>query len=176
MSGLLTVQNMEGNKTLFETKDNGIIEWQRNGDPMGEDVQQVSEEVAKDRDFVKACARGVLRVLDDEDGAEASEAQKRVNDQIAKFQASRASSDAEISGRLDRPQDRSLSSYECIAPTGRNQTCGQSVMMRLNVAKETPPLCSRHQALKNSFVASDEGSAGSESEKPVTKWIHMGMA
>jgi hypothetical protein len=172
--GLITVQNMEGNKTLFETKDSGIIEWQRNGDPMGEDVQQVSEDVAKDRDFVKACARGVLQVLNDDDGD--SEAQKRVNDQIEKFRTSRATSEAEISGRLDRPQDRSISSYECIAPVGAGRQCGQAVMMRLNEAKDKPPLCSRHQALQNSFVASDEGSAGSESEKPVTKWIHMGMA
>lgn len=174
MSGLLTVQNMEGNRTMFVTKEKETVTWERSGDPMGEDIQQVSDEIAQDRDFIKACARGVLRVVPDDDGD--SEAQERLAAQIAKYATSRQDSQAEILGRMDRPQDRSISSYECIAPLGRNQTCAQAVMMRLNDAKEIPPLCSRHKALQSNFVASDEGSVGDASSSPTTKWNYMGLS
>lgn len=169
--GLLTVQNLEGNRTLFVDKESRSIYWEMAGDAMGEDVQQVPAELVEDRDFLRAVARGIFKVLPD---GQDSEAQEKLAAQVAKFTSTRRANDAEVMAKLDRPQDRQIVTYTCIAPLAKG-VCDQPVMMRKHEANEVPPLCSRHKALRTNFVANDEGTKGSNSEALNTTWTYAGV-
>lgn len=108
------VRNTEGGPSVFsDTSKNIAIEWQGAGDPNGEDVQNVPDEVVDNVNFLKALQRGIFVV------EEASpEMQERLDKQVAAYQQRRASSAQAGEAAIDRTAERSVATA-VISETGR---------------------------------------------------------
>lgn len=98
------VRNTETGPSVFsDTAKNIAIEWQGAGDPDGEDVQNVPDEVIDNVNFLKALQRGIFVV------EEASpETKERLAKQVQAYQKRRSTSDKVGEDALDRQAEKTI--------------------------------------------------------------------
>lgn len=157
----LTVQNNAESTTLFAIPGKQPIIWNASGDPMGEDIQRVPDDLAKDIDFLRSLDQGLLSVVDGDD-PEVLASLQRSTTAYAERQATNA---AKAEAMMDRKQDRDLIGTPCIGPDARGNRggCGATVLQRaseINGSDPKPPLCDRHRSLAPQFYLTQEGSKG----------------
>lgn len=157
----LMVQNNAASTTLFALPGKQPIIWTAAGDPMGDDVQRVPDDLAKDIDFLRSLDQGLLSVVDGDD-PEVLASLQRSSTKYADRQAANA---AKAESIMDRKQDRDLLGIDCLGPDarGNDAKCGATVLMRasdVTGADPKPPLCDRHKALAPQFYLTQDGSKG----------------
>lgn len=152
----LLVRNTQPNTTVFAKGAYSII-WATAGDPMGEDVQMVPDDLKDDVDFIKSVRSGILLI---EDGA--PDVLANIDATTEAFQARRDAAQEAATANLDRRQDRDIVQVSCIGPNpnGRGGVCEAAVLVRSAQTGEAPPLCPRHESLSAQFYLVDTGSVG----------------
>lgn len=158
----LTVQNNATNTTLFALPGGKQpIIWAGTGDPMGDDVQRVPDDLAKDIDFLRSLDQGLLTVVDADDPEILDGLQRSATN----FAERQAASTARAEAMMDRRQDRDLVAVPCLGPDQRGNEggCGAQVLQRASEIKGSdpkPPLCDRHKPLAPQFYLTQDGSRG----------------
>lgn len=108
------VRNTEKGPTVFsDISKNIAIEWQGAGDPNGEDVQHVPDEVTDNVNFLKSLQRGIFVI------EEASpEMKARLDAQVSAYQQRRDSGDQTSRDALDMQSERVVATA-VISETGK---------------------------------------------------------
>lgn len=108
------VRNTEKGPAVFsDISKNIAIEWQGAGDPNGEDVQHVPDEVIENVNFLKSLHRGIFVV------EQASEEMKaHLDKQVAAYRNRRDSADEAGHEALDRRTERTVATA-VISETGK---------------------------------------------------------
>lgn len=164
-------QNMLGGPLVLASDQKGTfsVEWQGMGDPNGEDVQFIPDEVAKCPAYKKALRRGLLRrvQLDDEGVTQAFDRQQSA------WEARTTEGDKVALATIDRVQNNDLITVTCIGPNSRgNGPCGADVTVRERVKNDAPPLCSQHVVLAHEFIPTQDTTG----EQTVTRWTRAILA
>jgi hypothetical protein len=159
-------RNMHKGPLVLASDQKGThsVEWAGNGDPNGEDVQFVPEEVAKCPAYARAIRRGLLRrvEIDDEGVVQALDRQQEA------WQARTAEGDRKAMETIDRQQNNDMIAVRCVGPDSRGAgQCPTEVTVREKSKNDTPPLCAKHVALAPEYVPTQDTTG----ETPVTKWL-----
>lgn len=162
------VRNTEPGPSVFTDPVTKIqVEWQGRGDPGGEDIQQVPDDLVQNVSFLKAINRGVFEVVEASD--ETKEALARQSSTWRERQDAAAQASAEA---IDQQANNDILSVPCIGPGAKGVgECGEPVPVREKTMDEKPPLCSRHQGLAPQYVFT-QGDQLVEG-KPVSHWQRM---
>lgn len=166
----LLVRNTEPNATVF-SKGSIFAKWGPAGDPMGEDIQRVPDEIAEDVDFLRSVDRGILVI---EDGTN-KEVLETIQRQAAVFQTRRANAEAAETQALDRRQDRDIVQVPCIGPGKTGGQCDTPVLIRAAQRGEVPPLCKGHESLSSQYYLAESGSAGDTQGGVRREWKQIQM-
>ena len=110
----LLVRNTENGPSVFsDISKNIAIEWAGSGDPNGEDVQHVPDDLIDNVNFLKAVNRGIFKI------EEASpEMQKRLDQQVSAYQKRRAVAEQDGENAIDRQAERTVATA-VISETGK---------------------------------------------------------
>lgn len=137
-----------------DAKRNYEVMFAGKGSPDGEDVQPIPETLLNTIQFRRAISRGVLRVIEGEDHPIVQAALARQTDAFAKRMAAQDVADREV---MDSPGRADIVVVACIGPGTRDgAVCGEQVPQRQD-GPGSPPLCDRHQALKDRCVKRGDG-------------------
>lgn len=151
----LLIQNNSKGPTVFSDTDDNVIEWQGLGDPGGEDVQSVPDDVASSSPFMAALRRRIFTVIEDSstsDALKAGAAQNRI--------------DAEASA-LDGvltpdSKENDLIVVKCLISS-------KDVTMKASDLHKVPPLSDEYAFQASSYTAVSTGEM-TESGVPVVVW------
>jgi hypothetical protein len=120
------------------------------GDPQGEDVQEVPEELLRTKQFRDALRKGVLAVIEGEDHPVVVAAMAR---QSTAFQDRIRAEQTASREVLDSVADNDIVVVTCIGPGPRTgAVCGDQVPIKDKDQASLPPLCDRHRHLADSCV------------------------
>jgi hypothetical protein len=163
----ITVHNKLDTITVFSRKINGEedpLEWKANGDPTGEDYQEVDAALLKDAKFRKALQRDIFEIVDADDPEvlDAWSAQKSA-------WAAQRQAKEEADRLVAMQQPRAYSGNQCLAQEGRVQ-CPEFAISSKN-ANEKPPLCSKHAHLSHQFAPEETGKF--TDGKPEVNWVRV---
>lgn len=147
-SSVMVQNNMSGPTVIAaDAKRNYEMIFAGKGDPQGEDVQEVPEELLRTKQFRDAIRKGVLGVIEGADHPVVISAMSRQSDAFR----SRVAAD-ELAARevLDAVADNDLVVVNCIGPGSREgAVCGEQVPVKDKDQASRPPLCDRHQHLSD---------------------------
>lgn len=108
------VRNTEEGPSVFSDPAKNIaIEWQGKGDPSGEDVQHVPDEVIDNVNFLKALQRGIFVVEE-----ATPDMQERLQKQVDAYQRRRSVSEEKGEAAIDRQAERTVA-QAVISETGK---------------------------------------------------------
>lgn len=141
------VQNKMSGPTVIaaDAKRNYEMIFAGKGDPQGEDVQEVPEELLRTKQFRDALRKGVLEVVEGDDHPVVIAAMARQSDSFAKRMAAENLASREV---MDAVADNDLVVVNCIGPGSRDgAVCGDQVPVKDKEQASRPPLCDRHQHL-----------------------------
>lgn len=120
------------------------------GDPQGEDVQEVPEELLKTKQFRDALRKGVLAVIEGADHPVVVQAMAR---QSTAFRDRLASDELRAREVMNAVAENDIVVVTCIGPGPRGEMpCGEQVPLRDKDQSSRPPLCDRHRHLSDSCV------------------------
>lgn len=164
-------RNHQAGPTVLSSDPKGTeyVEWQGYGDPNGEDIQPVSENLQGLPQFMRCVRRGILSHIKDDDpilggalDAQQAHWDSRMN------QTSEAAAAA-----IDHQANNDIVTVTCVGPNSRGGggQCGADVNVRDNVKNEKVPLCNMHQDLAPQYVPEDTIMNG----KPVKTWTRVTM-
>lgn len=170
--GTVVARNLTDGVTVLSSDIKGThtVEWGALGDPDGNDVQYIPEEIQKSVAFQKALARGVIAIIGDESDPEVTESLMR---QVTAYQRRQAGATQEMIDVLEKPKNNDRIMIFCAGPDARGNAgkCGQGVAVIEAQKNDAPPLCSMHKHLAPQFVADTVSADG----KTVTKWIRASL-
>lgn len=149
-------QNQMSGPTVIagDAKRNYEVVFQGKGHPDGEDVQPIPEALLRTIQFQRAISRGVLKVIEGADHPVVQQALSRQSDAFAKRMQAQDLAAREV---LDAPADNDITVVNCIGPGSRDgAVCGEQVPLRQGDTGR-PPLCDRHQGLKDRCVKRGDG-------------------
>lgn len=151
---LIEVRNRATGLVIFtDQHENVQVTWQAAGDPSGEDVQMLSGNVLNNPDFRRVVSNGVLELVDPEVAAQAHIAKRKA------FEGRQAAGAAAVAEVVHVPEDHDFVGLPCIGPgTRAGASCDTLVTMVAADADSTPPLCDRHQRLRNDYERTDDGT------------------
>jgi hypothetical protein len=158
-------QNQMSGPTVIagDAKRNYEVVFQGKGHPDGEDVQPIPEALLRTIQFQRAISRGVLKVIEGADHPVVQQALSRQSDAFAKRMAAQDLAAREV---LDAPADNDITVVNCIGPGSRDgAVCGEQVPLRQGDTGR-PPLCDRHQGLKDRCVKRGDGPWTLEDDEP----------
>lgn len=141
------VQNCMSGPTVIaaDAKRNYEMIFAGKGDPQGEDVQEVPEELLRTKQFRDAIRKGVLSVIEGADHPVVVSAMSRQSDA---FRSRMAADELAAREVLDAVADNDLVVVNCIGPGSRDgAVCGEQVPIKDKDQASKPPLCDRHQHL-----------------------------
>lgn len=108
------VRNNEKGPSVFSDPTRDIaIEWQGSGDPNGEDVQHVPNELVENVSFLRALQRGIFTVVEAD-----PDIQDRLDKQVKAYQQRRAASEQAGEASLDRQSERTVA-QAVVTETGK---------------------------------------------------------
>jgi hypothetical protein len=166
--GSVVARNLMDGVTVLasDVKGTHSVEWGALGDPSGDDVQFVPQEVMESVAFRRALARNVIELIEDESDPEVTSALAR---QVDAFKRRQEGAKEEVEVTIDRPTSRDHVSTFCVGPDTRDQgKCGEPVAISEKKLKDTPPLCNRHKHLASQYVP--EAVKGQEDR---TEWVRV---
>jgi hypothetical protein len=166
MPEVVLVRNLQSGPTVFTDKQTStVLEWAGAGDPKGEDVRQVPDEVLRHPNFVQSVRKGVFEV----ERMEAEEADARLT---LGYEASRAEQQAKEQAVLDQVDvvntDNDIIGVKCLIS-------GEEFAMRAGDLQHRPPLSDRFAHLAGEFQAQPTGTVRSDGTPEVT-WVRAGAA
>lgn len=165
------VQNNQDGPTVLSADRNGVdsVEWAGKGDPQGNDIQPVPQEILSSPAFSRALARGVITLLEDESDPAAVEALRK---QTATWQARQASAAANATAPIEQVPINDYIQVSCVGPNSRGGgQCGLPVSVREKEQDAKPNLCDQHKELEPEFVPEPY----QEGDKTRTRWIRYAM-
>jgi len=140
------------------------LEFQAAGDPGGGDVHYISEEAMTLPAVVKGILHGTFAMEEDtlsEIVAQSFQAQMVV------AQRQREQAEQQIAASITRTDNKDLLGTPCVGPSIQpGKACGESVAIREQELKETPPLCPRHVSMAGEYIPTDDF----DGEKHITRW------
>jgi hypothetical protein len=137
-----------------DAKRNYEVTFGGRGDPDGNDVQPIPEALLRTIQFQRAISQGILKVIEGSDHPVVQQALARQSDSFARRTAAQDVAAREV---LDAPADNEITVVNCIGPgTRKSAVCGEQVPVRHGDSGK-PPLCDRHQALKDRCVKRGDG-------------------
>jgi len=149
-------QNQMSGPTVIaaDAKRNYEVVFQGKGHPDGEDVQPIPEALLNTIQFRRALSRGVIVAIEGADHPIVQQALARQSDAFAKRMATQQMSDREV---LDSPAAADIIVVNCIGPGSRpGAVCGEQVPVKSGDTGK-PPLCDRHQGLKDRCLKRGDG-------------------
>jgi hypothetical protein len=165
------VQNNQDGPTVLASDPKGtiVVEWAGKGDPTGNDIQPIPEEMLSLPSFTRALSRGVLTLLKDESDPVAVAALEK---QTASWQARTQQAAANAVSAIDQASNNDIIQVSCIGPNSRGQgLCGEPVAVREKEQYAKPTLCDLHKDLAPEFVP----ESVQEGDTSHTRWIRTVM-
>lgn len=160
----IMVRNELGGPTVF-TSGTQQVEWKGKGDPDGGDVQPCPPGFIQDVYFRRAMTRNIFTILEDAEDALDRHRDEWDARQVRQREASQDS--------LEFVADNDLLMLKCIGPADRTGNsdviCGTEVPVKSSQAREKPPLCNKHKALVNQFLAEETDVI--KGGKPEIRWV-----
>ncbi len=160
----LMIRNEQGGPTVF-TSGTQHVEWKGKGDPDGGDVQPCPPEFMQDVQFRRALTRSIFTVVEDAEDALSLHRDEWDARQTRQREASKDS--------LDTVTDNDLLMLKCLGPADRtgntDAICGTEVPVKSSQVREKPPLCNKHKALVNQFLAEETDVI--KGGKPEIRWV-----
>lgn len=154
-----------------DVKGSHSVEWGALGDPSGDDVQFVPEEVTNSVAFRRALARGVVELVDDESDPEVAEALSR---QVEAFKRRQDGAKEDVEVTIERPTSRDHVSTFCIGPDTRDMgKCGEPVVISEKKLKDAPPLCPKHKHLATQYVPEQRIGDASKGQEDRVDWVRV---
>lgn len=154
-----------------DVKGTYSVEWGALGDPSGDDIQFVPQEVVESVAFRRAIARGVVELIKDESDPEVVDALSR---QVAAFKKRQEGAREEVAVTIERPTSRDTVSAFCVGPDTRDQgKCGEPVAISEKKLKDTPPLCPKHQHLSTQYVPEARIGDASRGQEDTVEWVRV---
>ena len=130
-----------------DQKSTHEVIFQGAGDPDGNDVQYIPEEILKTPQFARAIRQKIFEVVQGDDNEAVQAALQHQSDA---FWGRMEKDKDEALASLDQQADNDLISVNCIGPGSRSgAVCGENVPVRQREAMNLPPLCSRHQSFSD---------------------------
>lgn len=159
------VRNRQGGPTVIEDrKIDAVITWEGAGDPNGEDIQEVPEELLKNAGFVRAQRKGVFEIVNDID-AEVLYRKTQTDNYAARQAAEQASVDSALEASS---RDNDLVPVKCLLS-------GEELMMREGDLRDRPPLADRFRDRADEFVSQETGEMDPTGKSKV-RWVHVQIA
>jgi hypothetical protein len=125
------------------------------GDPSGDDVQEIPEELLRTKQFRDALRKGIFTVIEGDDHPVVVAAMARQTDRFKERIAADELSAREV---LDAVADNDLVIVNCIGPGTRSgAVCGEMVPVKDKEQAGRPPLCDRHQHLSDRCLKRGNG-------------------
>jgi hypothetical protein len=149
-------QNQMPGRTVIaaDAKRNYEVIFEGKDDPDGNGVQPIPEALLRTIAFQRAISRGVLKVIEGADHPVVRQALARQGDSFAKRMAAQDMAAREV---IDAPAANDITVVNCIGPGSRDgAVCGDQVPVRHGDSGK-PPLCDRHQGLKDRCVKRGDG-------------------
>ncbi len=165
------VQNNQPGPTVLASDPKGtmVVEWAGKGDPTGNDIQPIPEEMLNLPSFTRARARGILTIVEDMSDPEAVAALEK---QTASWQARTQQAAAAAVSSIDQASNNDIIQVSCIGPNSRGQGfCGEPVAVREREQYAKPMLCDLHKDLAPEFVP----ESVQEGDISHTKWVRFAM-
>lgn len=171
-SAPLLVRNCMPGVTMFSDPPNRFsVEFAARGDATGGDFQQVPASLADNIAFIRAVSRGVLEVVEMDDGV-----REKLEQSNARWRRQRDETDRALEASMDRSSEQPMVTEPCVGPgMGQDNRCGDAVYRRPQEAQEKPPLCPRHQHLAHEYVITHDVEQHDEDGASVPVWERMGM-
>lgn len=169
--GTVVARNLVDGITVLasDVKGSHSVEWGAKGDPNGDDIQFIPNEVLESVAFRRAVARGVVAIVEDESDPDVTEALTR---QVEAFRRRQDGAREDVEATIDRPTSRDTVSVFCVGPDSRGTgKCGTPVAMPESKLKDEPPLCSQHSSLSQQFVP-EVNTEGTETK---TNWVRVSL-
>lgn len=171
----VVARNLQDSITVLASDIKGThsVEWAAAGDPSGDDIQYIPEEVHESVAFKRALARGVVELMPDASDPAVVEA---LDKQVAAFKRRQQGAREAAAKAIDRPLSHDHISVPCVGPDNRDHgACGEPVAMPEKSLNNTPPLCSKHQSLANMYVPEDEMRTEGDKVIRETRWIRVNL-
>lgn len=165
------VQNNMAGPTVLASDPKGttVVEWAGKGDPTGNDIQPIPEEMLALPAFTRALSRKVLTLLEDASDPEAVAALKK---QTESWQARTQQAAAAAISSIDQASNNDIIQVSCIGPNSRGQgLCGEPVAVREKEQYAKPILCEMHKDLAPEFVP----ESVQDGDTAHTRWIRTVM-
>ncbi len=166
--GSVVARNLMDGITVLSSDVKGThsVEWGAMGDPNGDDIQFIPEEIVTSVAFRRALARNIVALIEDESDPEVLTALTR---QVDAFKRRQEGAKEQVQVTIDKPTANDTVSAFCVGPDSRgNGKCGVSVPVLEKQLKDTPPLCPQHKNLANQYVP--EVVKGQEDR---VEWVHV---
>jgi hypothetical protein len=167
----ILVRNTKLGPTVFcDAKSGEEITWGGANDPMGNDIQPVSEDLLKSSEFLRSLSRGTF-VVDSapEDVTAALEGHLKSPALLRQAASWSAQQEAERNTAIetvDHKANNDIVTVACIGPDARGAgECGEQVAVKDTAKGEKAPLCPKHTALAGQFVPTEDGG-----------WARVGLA
>jgi hypothetical protein len=167
----ILVRNTKLGPTVFcDAKSGEEITWGGANDPMGNDVQPVSEDLLKSSEFLRSISRGTFVIESaPEDTLQALEGHLHspaLLRQAAQWNAQQADAADTALETIDHKANNDIVTVACIGPDARGAgECGEQVAVKDTAKGEKAPLCPKHAALASQYVPTEDG-----------KWARAGLA
>lgn len=165
------VQNNQDGPTVMSSDPKGTIqvEWAGKGDPTGNDIQPVPEEMLSLPQFTRAITRGVLSLLEDSSDPVAVEAIKK---QTESWKARQSNAAAAATAPIETTPSNDFIQVTCAGPNARGGgQCDAPVSVREKEKDAKPNLCDLHKDLAPEFVPEPYR----DGDKDRTRWVRYVM-
>lgn len=173
LTGTKMIRNTQPGPTVLTwgTGNNDYLMWEGAGDPNGNDILEVSDDVLAMPQMKKNMKRGIFEVVESQEEIDAAETAQREH-----WDKTRQGAQSSTQTILDKPQDKSFDVLTCIGPSDNSQsgkTCDAVVTMKAADLAERPPLCDRHKNLASQFVPTDDMD---DQGKKSTTWSRVTLS
>jgi len=148
------LRNRLSNPVLVHPHDQRPLIWRAAGDPSGEDIQMISDELRDDISIRRAIKLGSLELMDNEEEIDRAYEVQRTAGQTQASTAAQAIKDV-----IDvQSTENVMVGLPCIGPgTRAGVTCEQQAIVLLNRRNQIPPLCTEHASLAGQYALVDGG-------------------
>lgn len=152
---VMCANQMSGRTVIAaDAKRNYEVIFEGKNDPDGNDVQPIPDALMRTIAFQRAISRGILNVVEGADHPVVRQALARQSDSFAKRMAAQDMAAREV---IDAPAANDIMVVNCIGPGSRDgAVCGEQVPVRQGDTGK-PPLCDRHQGLKDRCLKRGDG-------------------
>lgn len=169
--GSVVARNLMDGVTVLasDVKGSHSVEWGAQGDPNGDDIQFIPNEVLESVAFRRAVSRGIVAIVEDESDPDVVQALSR---QVDAFKRRQEGAKEDVALTIEKPTDRDSVSAFCVGPDSRGTgKCSVAVAMPEKKLKDEPPLCAQHRHLATQYVPEVKTDGG----ETTTEWVRVSL-